>query len=186
MTKRDLPDNARLVPDTAKKVFEGKIFDVYQWEQELFDGTHATFEMLKRPDTVTVIAIDDDDQIITLREEQPGLAVREAYSPGGRVDPEDASTLAAAQRELYEETGIKLREWKWVETIQPLVKMEWFIHVFIARGVEYIDEPSADAGEKIEVQRMSYEQFRLKNEDSDRLEVLKKHKSIDDLKALFD
>lgn len=52
--KKVIPDNAVLVPDAAQHVFEGMIFDVYQWPQKLFDGSEHTFEMLKRPDTVVV------------------------------------------------------------------------------------------------------------------------------------
>lgn len=35
------------LPPQAKKVFTGQIFDVYQWEQEMYDGSFETFEMLK-------------------------------------------------------------------------------------------------------------------------------------------
>ena len=35
------------VPKQAKRVFKGVIFDVYQWEQEMFDGTKEIFEKLK-------------------------------------------------------------------------------------------------------------------------------------------
>ena len=57
MTKRTLPDTAILIPDHATCVFHGALFDVYQWQQEMFDGTYETFEMLRRPDTIAVIAI---------------------------------------------------------------------------------------------------------------------------------
>jgi len=40
-----IPKNARLVPEEAKLVFKGIIYDVYQWEQKMFDGTFSTFEM---------------------------------------------------------------------------------------------------------------------------------------------
>ena len=58
------------VPSQAKRVFKGIIFDVYQWEQELFDGSKQTFEMLKRPDTVEVIAVKDGS-ILMSRQSQP-------------------------------------------------------------------------------------------------------------------
>ncbi len=46
MTKRTLPKNAILIPDHATCVFRGMLFDVYQWQQEMFDGSIETFEML--------------------------------------------------------------------------------------------------------------------------------------------
>ena len=36
------------IPKNATKVFSGKTFDVYQWEQEMFDGSKKIFEKLKR------------------------------------------------------------------------------------------------------------------------------------------
>lgn len=50
MTKRTLPDNAIMIPEQAGCVFHGEIFDVYQWQQEMFDGSYERFEMLRRPD----------------------------------------------------------------------------------------------------------------------------------------
>lgn len=85
------------VPSQAKRVFKGIIFDVYQWEQELFDGSKQTFEMLKRPDTVEVIAVKDGS-ILMSRQSQPNK--HDFFSLfGGRVEP-DEEPLAAAQREL--------------------------------------------------------------------------------------
>ena len=49
------PQSKQPIPINAKKVFQGIIFDVYQWEQKLFDGTVATFEKLKRPDIDIVL-----------------------------------------------------------------------------------------------------------------------------------
>jgi hypothetical protein len=45
------------IPSHAHKVFSGVIFDVYQWDQELFNGKIATFEAIQRPSTVIVIPV---------------------------------------------------------------------------------------------------------------------------------
>ena len=79
MTQRTLPDNAILIPDNASCVFRGVLFDVYQWQQKMFDGSHGTFEMLRRPDTIAVVAIDDDGKIIACHEEQPGGVLRQNH-----------------------------------------------------------------------------------------------------------
>jgi len=31
------------IPKDAKLVFKGKIFDVYQWQQKVYDGTTVTY-----------------------------------------------------------------------------------------------------------------------------------------------
>ena len=70
--KKIVPSNAVLIPRHAKRVFKGEIFEVYQWPQEMFDGSIKTFEMVRRPDTVATIAVIED-KIIVLEEEQPNL-----------------------------------------------------------------------------------------------------------------
>ncbi|PJC53414.1 MAG: hypothetical protein CO029_02850, partial [Candidatus Magasanikbacteria bacterium CG_4_9_14_0_2_um_filter_41_10] len=73
------------IPEQAKKVFSGVIFDVYQWEQELYDGSKATFERLTRPATLQVIA-EVDGRIAMSDEEQPAKG-RFLSLLGGRQEP---------------------------------------------------------------------------------------------------
>lgn len=44
------------IPKIAKEVFSGVIYDIYHWEQRMFDGSYGTFEMLRRPSTIEIIA----------------------------------------------------------------------------------------------------------------------------------
>jgi hydrolase, NUDIX family len=59
------------IPKNATKVFSGKTFDVYQWEQEMFDGSKKIFEKLKRNDSLDIIAINKNNEIYILEEEHP-------------------------------------------------------------------------------------------------------------------
>lgn len=145
--KKTIPFNASLVPTNAERVFEGIIFDVYHWQQVLFDGSTATFEMLKRPDSIQVICVDGGN-ILMLFEEQPHSGKR-INLPCGRVDKKDKSILAAAKRELLEETGITCANWRLVDVEEPYLKTEWFIHTYIASGIESRISPANDPGEKI-------------------------------------
>lgn len=157
--RKVIPSKAAMVPSAAKRVFEGQIFDVYQWSQEMFDGSHKTFEMLKRPDTVQIIAIHDN-KIVLVEDEQPGSVMR-THLPGGRVDATDDSWLNAAQRELLEETGLVFANWKLIDVQQPIPKAEWFIPVFLATGLLEEREQSIDAdGERITVIKTDYESLR--------------------------
>ncbi len=141
------PDGHQKIPPHAKKAFAGVLFDVYQWEQELFDGTKATFEKLRRQDTVSVIATTSDRKILLINDEQPGRDAVITF-PGGRLDPgEDPET--AAKRELLEETGYEARELVLWKAYQPVSKLDWAFYIFVARGVQKVTEPHLDAGERI-------------------------------------
>lgn len=142
-----LPPDATLVPPHAELAFRGVLFETYQWRQELFDGTSTTFEMLRRPDTVQVIAVVDDT-IVLLHERQPGGPWYNAL-PGGRHDRAAESELEAARRELLEETGLTFAEWRLLDVRQPHAKIEHFVYVFLAAGFERAVPPAPDAGERI-------------------------------------
>ena len=57
----------------AKLTFKGKVFEVWQWEQKLFDGSIKIFEQLKRQNTAQVISVVGDYILIQL-ESQPNIS----------------------------------------------------------------------------------------------------------------
>lgn len=152
---RIVPKDAILIPQNATKKFEGVLFDVYQWPQRLFDGSMATFEMLKRPDTVLILAIKDD-KIIFVREQQPGRS-EHVRLPGGRVDPGEG-WQAAAERECAEELGLRFASWRLVSVRQPVAKIEWFVAAYVATGFEAEQATAHDPGEKISLEPMTFDQ----------------------------
>lgn len=155
--KKTLPHHAILLPDNAERVFKGIIFDVYQWPQKMYDGTEATFEMLKRPDTMQIIAVKDD-KVVIVHDEQPNRGVELSF-PGGRAD-EDGSWLEAAKRELLEETGLTFKNWKLLAVYQPMAKIEQFVAWFVATDFVSEQPQQLDGGEKIEVELIAFDKLR--------------------------
>ncbi len=155
MTERVLPKGARLILPEADCVFRGEIYEVYQWPQKMPDGSVKTFEMLRRPDTVMVIALDEAGDVLVIDEKQPGGIVRENHLPVGRVDPSDESVLVAAQRELREETGCTFANWRLLDVAQMEKKIEWFTYLFLATGALHRAAQHLDAGEDITVKSAS-------------------------------
>lgn len=152
------PKNAKLIPKDAKRVFKGQIFDVYQWRQEMFDGSFATFEMLKRPDTIKVLAIKDS-KVVVLNEEQPGHGPF-IDLPGGRHDVQTETELEAAKRELAEETGLEFKSWRLIKVEQPHSKIDWLVYLYLATDFAGKQERKLDAGEKIEVKLLDFNNFK--------------------------
>lgn len=146
------------IPDNAIKVFDGIIFDVYHWEQEMFDGSFSTFEALRKNSTVTIVATVGD-KIIINDEEQPARGVFKAL-PGGQIDG-DAAPLEEAKRELAEETGYTTEDWQEWLVSDPLehAKIEWDNYFFIARNCEKTQDQQLDSGEKITTSLVTFEEF---------------------------
>lgn len=144
------------VPSQAKKVFQGMIFSVYQWEQEMFDGSTHTFEMLKRANTIQVIATQGD-KILMSRQSQPH---KHDYLSlyGGRAETGE-DPLVTAKRELLEESGLESEDWELYKVVSPYTKIEWEIYYFIARNCQKTAQPHLDPGEKIEQIAVSFDEF---------------------------
>ncbi len=150
--KKIIPKAHSLIPDNAKRVFKGEIFEVHQWQQELFDGSFATFEQLKRPDTVVAILYDGHDFVVVADEQPDRPPILKP--PGGRAEPDDRDWLETAQREVREETGMVFDTWRLVSVRQPDYKNEWFIVVYLATELISESDAATDKGEKISIRKV--------------------------------
>jgi len=142
----------------AVKVFSGIIYDVYQWEQELFDGSKATWERLRRKqDSVVILGATTEGEILILEEQQSGTSTYLTL-PAGQIE-EGEDPLVGAQREFVEETGYRAAEWELLSSVQIDGRTDWAVYTFIARGCKKVGEQQLDPGEKIKVMTVSFEEF---------------------------
>lgn len=147
-----------MLPTNAQLVFKGKLYDTYQWEEEMFDGSKATFEMLKRPYNGCVIPVVGNE-IMVLEQTQPGKSPFLSL-PGGRCEPGE-EPIQAAKRELLEETGYSSDNWElWIKTI-PEEKVDWQIYTYIARDCHLKQAAIPDNGERIKTKLLTFEEFLL-------------------------
>ncbi len=145
------------IPEHAERVFQGILFDVYQWEQELFDGSTATFEAIERLPSVQIIATTDDDRIVLLREQQPYVGSFVSV-PGGQVE-RGMTSAQAARAELLEELGMvceELVQWR-KKTFSSTI--HWTSYDFLAKRCRRVQEPQHEPGERIEPFLVSFEEF---------------------------
>lgn len=151
------PKSKQPIPDHAKRVFKGVIFDVYQWQQEMFDGSKVTFEKLKCPDTVVIFPILPDGRIILTEQEQPG---KDPFigATGGRVD-DGEDILTAARRELLEESGYEAEEFFLWDAQHPASKIDRVVYTFIAKGLNKVADLNLDAGEKIKLKLVTLDEL---------------------------
>jgi 8-oxo-dGTP pyrophosphatase MutT (NUDIX family) len=152
-------------PANAVKAFTGEIFSVYQWQQTMFDGSLATFEQLTRSDTAVVFPVLDDGRILLTWQEQPGKPPF-IGGCGGRIEAGEAPE-AAAHREMLEETGYKAERLTLWHAEQPYSKIDWAVYVFIAHGVTQAAAQNLDAGEKITLKPVTFDEFLLLSSHQD-------------------
>lgn len=149
--KNDLPEGAKLA-------YKGKIFEIWQWEQKMYDGSTETFETLGRSDTVEMVAVVGD-KIMIEEQEQPDRAESFLSLPGGRIDDENVDPVLEAKREMLEETGYVSDDWASWCSITPHHRVAYSIHYFLARNCRKVAEQTLDNGERIRLRFVTFNEM---------------------------
>lgn len=151
------------IPEGAKRVFQGVLFEVYQWEQKMFDGSVATYERAKRRNDTNAIIATVGDKVIVLEQEQPFKGSFLSL-PGGRLEDGEESSLGA-KRELLEETGHMSDDFFPWKTFHPASAVIWNNYYFIARNCKFIQDPTPDNGEKIKMRLVTFDELIMLSEN---------------------
>jgi ADP-ribose pyrophosphatase len=111
------------------------------------------FYVLDCPDWVNVIALTDRRQVVLVRQFRAGARSVTLEIPGGGVERSDGSALAAARRELREETGHAARSWNRLGVVQPNPAFQSNrCTTYLARGCRRVGDLIPDAGEDLDVE----------------------------------
>ncbi len=134
-------------------IYEGKIFDVQQRLIELPDGRQTVYDIVKNPNACAVVPMDDDGNVIMVRQFRQSAGKVLLEIPAGKIDEgEDPDTCAV--RELQEETGYiagnieKLADMR----VSPGFSTE-IIYIYKAENLE-IGETNFDEDEFIETVKL--------------------------------
>ena len=101
---------------------------------------------------VNVVALTKRQEVVLVREYRHGIQKTLLELPGGSTDPEDVSALAAAKRELLEETGYSSETFVETGRLYPNpATHNNLLHCFLATNVEQVDKPKLESTEQIDV-----------------------------------
>ena len=145
------------IPAHAKKVFQGTRWNIFQWEQEMFDGTKQIYESIHRMNSVVIFPIIDEE-ILILEEEQPHWG-RKAFSLTAGGIEEGESIFEGAERELEEETGLNFKDLYLVGINQESPNVGHYSYTFVAKNVIGEKPQELDPGEKITVKKVSFNEL---------------------------
>jgi ADP-ribose pyrophosphatase len=123
-------------------------------------GATHPFVVLDSPDWVAVVALTSDQRLILVKQYRHGSGEVSVELPGGLVDP-GATPGEAARAELRQETGYGGGQWSKLGELSVVPALfNNRLHVFVARDVELLGEPSPDEAEDIEVQLLALDEAR--------------------------
>ena|SRR5438270_6564728 len=95
---------------SEKVRYKGPVFGVTTFEVKEPGGVKARRDVVTHSGSVVVIAVDDRDRVLLVRQYRHPARDYLWELPAGRKD-EGEDALTGAQRELTEETGITAKKW---------------------------------------------------------------------------
>jgi len=100
---------------SSKLSYKGKVFSVFTDKVQEPGGHINVRDVIRHNGSVVMLAVDecrnpDDPDILFERQYRHAAGQYLIELPAGRVEPNE-STLAAAKRELIEETGYRAKRW---------------------------------------------------------------------------
>jgi 8-oxo-dGTP pyrophosphatase MutT (NUDIX family) len=123
--------------------YKGWVIDVRTDQVRMPDGAIAKRDVIDHPGAVAVVALDEADHVVMVRQYRHPVRAQLLELPAGLLDLDGESALTAAKRELYEETALTAQQW-WVLLdlhTSPGMTSE-AIRIYLARGLT--DVPVAD------------------------------------------
>ena len=141
-----------------KDVFEGKIMTVHVDNVRLPNGEEATREVVDHVDGAAVLALDEANRVLVVRQYRYVFGKVLDELPAGKLDPGE-DPVTGALRELKEETGAE------PETFLPLGKplpapgcYGETLHLFLAKGLKF-SQQQLDPDEFLNVERVPFDEM---------------------------
>jgi 8-oxo-dGTP pyrophosphatase MutT (NUDIX family) len=147
-----VPETGRWERLSSEELMETPYFTVRSDKLRLPDGAvKDPYYVLERPDAAIVFPLTGAGDVVLVRQYRPAIDRIELGLPAGLVE-DGEEPLAAARRELEEETGYAGGEWEALGAVasSPSLKDNW-AHLFLARDVERSAYQRPDEYERLEV-----------------------------------
>ena len=136
----------------ADSLFRHRLFELRREQLASADGSRREALVLDAPAWVNVVALGADDRVLLVRQWRFGTAQPTLEIPGGMVDAGE-TPLAAAARELHEETGYRAARWTLLGEVEPNPAfLTNRCTTFLAEGLERLGDPPGDGEEEIAVE----------------------------------
>ena len=98
--------NLTEVTVSSEEIFDGQVVHLFKDTVELPNGKAATREVIRHVGAVAIVPMTEDGKVVVERQFRYPLHKVITEIPAGKLDSKSEDRLAAAKRELEEETGL--------------------------------------------------------------------------------
>ena len=129
----------------SEEIFNGVIMDVKRDRVRLPNGHQRVRELLRHVGADCVVPVTDDGRVVVERQYRYPIDQVITEIPAGKLDSPEEDRLSAAQRELWEETGIKADRWTDMGLYYPAAaysdeKITMYLAQGLHMGTQHLDE----------------------------------------------
>ncbi|SED68712.1 NUDIX hydrolase [Streptomyces sp. TLI_105] len=144
MQVQDTPEEWQVVATATP--FKGNKTSVRTDDVVMPDGSVHRRDYQVHPGSVAVLALDEEDRVVVLRQYRHPVRQKLWEIPAGLLDVPGENPLHAAQRELYEEAHVKAGDWRVLTDVYTTPGgCDEAVRIFLARDLAEAE------GERFEV-----------------------------------
>ena len=121
---------------TSTEIYDGQVVHLFKDSVSLPNGKPATREVIRHVGAVGIVPMTDDGKVTVERQFRYPLNQVITEIPAGKLDSKSENRLAAAKRELEEETGLLADEWICLGDYVPAAAFcDERITLYLAKGL---------------------------------------------------
>ncbi|MQA84610.1 MAG: NUDIX domain-containing protein [Streptosporangiales bacterium] len=129
----------------SQRRFRGRVIGLRTDLVRMPAGDVAAREVVEHPGSVAVLALDEEDRVLLIRQYRHPAGHQLWEAPAGLRDVDGEELRDTAERELLEEAGYRAKEWHTlVDAFTSPGMCDERIRIFLARGVVEVPEEQRD------------------------------------------
>ena len=130
---------------SRERVAEGAVVTVRRDQVKMPDGAQVGREVIEHPGAVGIVALDEDGQVLLIRQYRHPVGRMLWEIPAGLRDVAGEPPLVTARRELLEEAGYLAADWQVLADFftSPGITSER-LRIYLARGMTRVPDAERD------------------------------------------